>query len=678
MVSVTADPKADLAEALAHAARLLGQNPKLAADQAAEILRVIPGQPEATLLLGSAYRAQGQLADAHKVLSALAQRLPDWPEAHFELAQTQAAATDRQAAIASLRKAVALQPMFAEAWRALGEQLGRAGDLKGSDAAFMGSVDASTHDPNMVRAANALIANELAITERLMRDQLNAHPTDIAAMRMLAEVASRLGRYGDAEKLLARSIELAPSFAAARFNYAAVLYRMNKPLESLQQTQLLLEQDPGDPNYAALKAAALSRLSEYEGAIELYGDVLKLYGDQPKIWMSYGHVLKTANRVPESIDAYRRAITLAPHFGEAWWSLANLKTFAFTDADIASMRAALEKSDLEEADRLHLHYALGKALEDRSAYAQSFADYAQGAALRRPQIDYDADENHQHVERSKAVFTPSLFAAYADAGEPARDPIFIIGLPRSGSTLIEQVLASHSFVEGTIELPDVAMIAKRIGERKKRSEVSKYPEMLNGIDRDALRQLGQDYLDRTRAHRKTDRPIFIDKMPNNFAHVGLIHMMLPNAKIIDARRNPMATCFSAFKQHFARGQAFTYTLDELGRYYRDYVELMAHYDAVLPGRVHRVFYENMVANTEAEIRKLLHYCGLDFEPACLRFYENDRPVRTASSEQVRQPIFTSGVDHWRRYEPWLEPLKQALGDVLTAYPAVPANLAGRN
>jgi len=335
------------------------------------------------------------------------------------------------------------------------------------------------------------------------------------------------------------------------------------------------------------------------------------------------------------------------------------------------MRTQIASAALGPEDRFHFEVALGKALEDAAAYEASFRHYAEGNRLRRQQLRYDADENRAFVDRSKALFTPQFFAARAGAGCTAPDPIFIVGLPRSGSTLIEQILASHPAVEGTMELPDILGIARDLGGRTTPGVPSRYPEILGGLDAGALQELGERYLRQTRVQRHSDAPYFIDKMPNNLAHVGLIHLILPRARIIDARRHPLACCFSAFKQHFARGQGFSYDLTDVGRYYRDYVELMAHMDRVLPGRVHRVIYEQMVADTEGEVRRLLDYCGLPFEAACLRFYENARAVRTASSQQVRQPIYRDAVDQWRHYDHWLGPLRAALGPVLDAYPDAP-------
>jgi tetratricopeptide (TPR) repeat protein len=450
-----------------------------------------------------------------------------------------------------------------------------------------------------------------------------------------------------------------------------VLHRQNKWTEALTEVDFLLQDEPSNPGLHNLKAAVLGRIGDYEESIALYRKVLRDYPRQPKVWMSLGHALKTANHNAEAIEAYRRCIELAPHFGEVWWSLANLKTFRFTAKEIAAMRAQLERDDLTNDDRYHFHFTLGKALEDEQDFAGSFDHYERGNALRRKLIRYDAAENAAHVARSKKLFTREFFAARADGGCPARDPIFIVGLPRSGSTLVEQILSSHSQVEGTQELPDITMLARMVARRTSRAEGSAYPRALEKFTADELRELGERYMEQTRIQRKTSLPLFIDKMPNNFAHIGMIQLILPNAKIIDTRRHPLGCCFSCFKQHFARGQAFTYDQAEIGAYYRDYVELMAHFDAVLPGRVHRVFYERMVDDTEAEVRRLLEYCGLPFEEGVLKFHENKRAVRTASSEQVRQPIFREGLDQWRHFEPWLTPLRTSLGQVLELYPSIP-------
>ena len=517
-------------------------------------------------------------------------------------------------------------------------------------------------DPRLLEAALALHDNRLSEAEPLLRGHLKENPFDVAAIRMLAELAGRIGRLSDAEILLRRAVELAPNFLTARSNLATVLYRQSRTTEALSELDALLAIDPENAGNTNLKAAAMGRIGEYDEAVALYGQVLARHPDQPKVWMSYGHVLKTIGRQADSIEAYRRAISLLPSLGEVWWSLANLKTFSFDDDAIAVMEAALNRPNTELDDRFHLHFALGKALEDRKDAARSFLHYEEGNRLRRSNLDYKASDTTRQVDQSIKRFTHGLFKARAGQGCPAPDTIFVIGMPRAGSTLIEQILSSHSLVEGTMELPDIPVLSARLGGRK---------GGLDAVDASELRAMGEEYLERTRIQRKTDKPFFIDKMPNNWAHIGLIHLILPNARIVDARRHPLGCCFSNFKQHFARGQSFSYGLDDMGRYYADYVRYLAHIDTVLPDRVHRVIYERMVDDSETEIRILLAALGLPFEEACLRFYENDRAVRTASSEQVRRPIYREGTEQWRMFDPWLDPLKAALGEVLTSYPEIP-------
>ncbi len=523
-------------------------------------------------------------------------------------------------------------------------------------------LQAAKQNPRLLKAAMALADNDIPVAENLLRTHLKDDPFDVAAIRMLAEVAGRIGRYPDAETLLRRALELAPDFTAARSNLATVLYRLNQPVAAIAELDKLSVDDPGNAN---LKAAALGRIGDFEEALELYAHVLKTHSKQPRVWMSYGHMLKTVGRQAESVTAYRQAIALMPQLGEVWWSLANLKTVVFSDADISEMTHALARSGLRNEDRFHLHFALGKALEDRQQAAEAFAHYAEGNRLRRLDLDYAAADTAAQVAKSIATYSPALFAERAQSGSAAPDPIFVLGMPRAGSTLVEQILASHSLVEGTMELPDIPAMAARVGARK---------GGLAAFSADELRAMGDEYLQRTRVQRKTDKPCFIDKLPNNWAHVGLIHLMLPNAKIIDVRRHPLACCFSNFKQHFARGQAFSYDLADMGSYYADYVRLMAHFDRVLPGRIHRVIYESLVENSDAQIRSLLASLGLPFETACLSFHENRRAVRTASSEQVRRPINRDGVDQWQMFDAWLGPLKHALGDVLQNYPNVPESM----
>ncbi|TPE62685.1 tetratricopeptide repeat protein [Sandaracinobacter neustonicus] len=623
-------PTGTLETALAHAARLLGENPAMAEQQAREILRVVPHSGAAKLLLGQALAAGGQ---------------PDL-------------------AVRALGEAVRAMPDSAVAWRTLAEQLLLLGDEAGSDRAQAEAIRASVNDPRLRDAAVALARGDLPVAEKALKAHLKADPTDVAAIRMLAELAARIGRYPDSEALLRRAIELAPGFAPARFNLATVLYRGGRAEEALIELDRLMAEEPENPAYRNLAAVALTRTGDLDVALVHFEKALARQPGLTKVWLSYGHALKTLGRQADSVAAYRRAIALEPGFGEAWWSLANLKTVRFEPADLATMQQALADEQVQGEDRFHLHFALGKALEDAKQFEPAFRHYEQGNRLRLEAVPHDPAKLSERVERTIRLFTTEFLQSRVGQGCAAPDPIFILGMPRAGSTLVEQILASHPQVEGTQELPDIQMMATRLG-----GEADAYPELLASLPPDRLRALGEEFMERTRPQRRTDRPFFIDKMPNNWLHTGFIRLILPNAKIIDARRHPLACCFANYKQHFARGQSFAYSLEHMAGYYRDYARLMAHVDRVAPGAVHRVIYERMVDDTEAQVRALLAYLGLPFDPACLRFHETERAVRTASSEQVRRPIYRDGVEQWQNFEPWLGPLKQALQAEIAGWPA---------
>ncbi len=674
-MQASTEPSGTLEVALAHAARLLGESPLLAEQQAREIIASVGPHPAAEHILARALAGQGRWQEAEGHLRILHGRYPQILQIQFDHAQALMALGQPGDAAVHLRRMAALRSPPVAVWLMLADALAALGD-PGAAAAYLEHVRHSGKEPALLQAADALARGEIPTAEALLRGRLKDAPTDVAAIRMLAEVAARLGEYGDAEALLRRCLELAPGFLEARQNLAQVLHRANHTEAAMAEVERLMADDPRNPANRNLKAVMLSRLGDYPEAIALYRDLVAEFPTQAKIWLSYGHALKTAGRQSDAVEAYRRSAMLQPAFGEAWWSLANLKTFRFTAEDLAEIDACLADPSLSDEDRLHFEFAAGKAREDAREYEASFGHYARGNALRKRMIPYDAGEIGARVELARRTFTREFFEARQGWGAPDPDPVFILGLPRSGSTLIEQILSSHSRVEGTMELPEVLALTHQLRKRVDPDGQTPYHALLASLDRDAVAGLGRQYLERTRVQRRDGMPFFIDKMPNNWLHIGLIHLMLPNARIIDARRHPLACGFSGFKQQFARGQSFTYGLEDVGRYYRDYVELMAHFDDVLPGRVHRVFYEDMVGDTEAQVRALLAYCGLPFEDGCLRFFENRRAVRTASSEQVRQPIYRDGVDHWRHYEPWLGPLKAALGDVLSMYPHVPAFSGG--
>ena len=583
--------------------------------------------------------------------------------------QPGAALAQAQAIIDEVPTSAAAHRLAAHALRALNRE-------EEAQAASLAAVSAAVHDEAMVDTALALAENRLPDAEGALRQRLREDATDVAAIRMLAEVAGRLGRYEDAEKLLSRALALAPGFGAARANLATVYYKQNRFAEAAETLEAVLESDPGNPAHANLRAAALGRIGGYDEALALYEELTRRFPDHAKLWMSYGHMLKTVGRQEDGIAAYRRALAADPGLGEIWWSLANLKTIRFDAVDRSAMEAALvaaePESDARADDRLHLHFALGKAYDDSDEHEPAFRHYAAGNAIRSAQLGYRAAETRATVDAIIAASTAEIFAARAGAGDPAPDPIFILGMPRAGSSLIEQILSCHSAIEGTMELPDIPALALGLG-RETKQDGRRWIEALAEAPHAQLAELGAAFLDRTAVQRKTGKPFYIDKLPNNWLYTVFIRLILPNAKIIDARRAPLDCCFSNFRQHFAKGQAFSYGLADVGAYYRDYVRLMAHIDAVQPGRVHRVVHEALLDEPEAEVRKMIAYLGQPFEEACMAFHANARAVRTASSEQVRRPINRDGVGQWQPYEEWLGPLKDALGPVLTAYPAVPAD-----
>ena len=479
-------------------------------------------------------------------------------------------------------------------------------------------------------------------------------------MRLLAELGTRLGEYEDSEFILERCKALNPDYLHARFDYAEVLGKRFKFDAALQEAEALTALEPANPQFLMQRANLMLQVGRTADAVTEYAQLQQQSPDNPSVSLTYGHALKTLGQIDPAVAAYRQAYRTRPAFGDAYWSLANLKTYRFSEAEIAAMAEQEAGAGIAVDDRIHLCFALGKALEDAQDHARSFAYYERGNALRQGVVKYRPAAVTTEIDRQIEHCNAALFAAAAGAGCPAIDPIFILGLPRAGSTLLEQILASHSQVEGTTELPDILAIGARLNGRLGQDDADRYPANLAELSRDQLTELGQSYIDSTRVHRREGKARFIDKMPNNFRHIGLIHLILPNARIIDARREPMACGFSVFKQLFAQGQDFSYDLDHIGRYYADYLRLMEHWDTVLPGRVLKVQHEDVLDDLEGQVRRMLDYCGLPFEQSCVEFHRTERAVRTPSSEQVRRPINRDGAEVWKDYAPWLGPLKDAL------------------
>ena len=641
-----------------------------AATGASEVLDTVPGQPQALLLLVSALRLLDQKDGACEVLEWMSEQHPNLAAIHYELGLLLGKLGRRREAIERLTRVVQLEPNHSGAWRALGNQHALVGDALAAGEAYSEHVKRSIKELKLLEdAAASTGGEELLQAENMLRQSLDVNPTDVWMMRMLAAVYLKLSRAHLSQVQLARALELAPGFMAARVDYARVLNRGMQWREAVEQFDILIASDTRQAYFEIHKATNLVMLGEFDEALALFAKIQPELAKDPLYWLNYGHALRTVGRSSDAIDTYRKSIELEPRFGGAWYALANLKTYRFSSAEIESMRAQLNHDGLNDNQRDQLEFALGQALEDQKAYAESFEHYRKANAIRRRYVHHNSDDNANLVKRMKAFFTPEFFQKRAGFGCSSADPIFIVGMVRAGSTLVEQILSSHSLVEGTMELPDILDLVTELNMRRPKIG---YPEILSQIDEVALRALGEQYLESTRYQRRLGRPYFTDKAGMNLHHVGFIQLILPNAKIIDARRHPLGCCFSAFKQSFPDiSVAHAYDLAELGQYYREYVALMAHFDEVLPGRMLRVFHEDMVREPETQIRRLLDYCGLPFEEKCLRFYENDRSVRTSSSEQVRAPISAKGVEAWQNYEPWLGPVKDALGDVLTLYPDVP-------
>jgi tetratricopeptide (TPR) repeat protein len=520
--------------------------------------------------------------------------------------------------------------------------------------------------PEVVSATSLFSDGELAAAEHIVRAYLLKQGDDVEGMRLLARIGMAQDVFDDAEILLAGVLQLAPDYRAARLDYARTLLERHKYLRARQELETLLQLEPANRQYQTLHATACVGLGEHARASAIYRELLAEAPQAADLHLSLAHCLKTLGRREEAIASYRAAAAARPSFGDTYWSLANLKTYRFTDEEFARMRREEADPATAPGDRCHLCFALGKALEDRGEYAESFRFYERGNALKIAESRYRPELIVRNTRMQIQICTREFFERRAGSGRPDVDPIFIVGLPRSGSTLIEQILASHSSVEGTQELADVPRLVVELQGREPETHGLRYPAVLEELGAADFERLGQQYLDDTRIYR-TGKPRFIDKMPNNFRHLGLIHLMLPNARIIDARREPMACCFSNFKQLFANGQEFTYGLEQIAGYYRTYLELMSHWNRVLPGRILRVQHEDVVSDLEGSVRRILDFCGLEFEPECLKFHETERSVRTASSEQVRQPLYRDGLEQWRHFEPWLDPLKHALGDAVDRY-----------
>jgi tetratricopeptide (TPR) repeat protein len=619
----------------------------------------VPENRDVLYMVAVSLRNLARIPEALATLERLQEFHPGFSRLYQERGHCYVALRDAPRAIEAFLVAVNLNPALPASWRTLQSLFRMTGQTAESATAAAHVATLANLPPEIVTATSMFSDGEFTLAEAVVRPFLLKHGDHVEGMRLLARIGLELDVLDDAEFLLEAVLAAAPNYSAARHDYAKVLLRRHKPVQALAELDKLLQGEPANRHYRTSYATALVGLGEHERALALHRELLAESPRAADLHLSVAHSLKTLGHQPAAIEAYRAAAAARPNYGDAYWSLANLKTYRFTPEEVARMRAEEAAAGTALVDRYHLCFALGKALEDEGDFGGAYLYYERGNALKRAETRYRPEPIERNARLQAAVCTREFFAARRGVGCDASDPIFIVGLPRSGSTLLEQILASHSAVEGTMELADVPRLVQGLQGRDLAGEDPRYPRVLAELPPAEFARLGRRYLDDTRVYR-TDKPRFIDKMPNNFRHIGLIHLMLPNARIIDARREPMACCFSNFKQLFASGQEFTYSIEDIARYYRSYVELMAHWDDVLPGRILRIQHEDVVADLEGSVRRLLDFCGLEFEPACLDFHKTARSIRTASSEQVRRPIFREGLDQWRHFEPWLGPLRAAL------------------
>jgi tetratricopeptide (TPR) repeat protein len=627
-----------------------------------------PGEINSKRVLAVSLLAQGNNSEGIALLEAVVQAAPDFAHAMVDLAAAYRVQGLFARAAALLREALSLEPKLHEGWRLLGDLLVNLGEFAAAKLAFQRFIDSDVHGPVLEEAALCMARQDGRKAEAIFRKILRDNPHHIGALCGLSAISLGAGFHLDAERLLKAALKQSAHMPLIRRGLAQAYLEAGEleKAEDAVRHSLLIDADSA-PSWVLL-GSILANSMRQEEALVAYGKALDIDPRQFRVEQSKGHVLKTLGRRAEAEAAYRRSLEIKPDFGEAYYSFADLKNYIFSDAELAAMQGILQRATGPAKSQAQVHFAMGRAFEQRKQYSEAFRHYALGNGMRRREAPFDAAAFERKCRRVAATFSAGFIESRFGSGNPDPAPIFVVGLPRSGSTLVEQVLASHSCIEGTMELPHLLRLVRELDNDHGAADT--YPESVIALNGQRLAELGDRYMKETRLYR-SDKPRFIDKMPNNFSHVGLLQLILPNATIIDVRRNPLDTCFSAYKQHFAQGQPFTYDLEDLGRYYRSYVELMDHWDGVLPGKVFHLIYEDLVRDTETAVRRLLAHCGLEFEPSCLRFHETRRSVRTASSEQVRLPIYDSGIGQWRHFDAELAPLKRSLGDILARFPAEP-------
>ena len=644
------DQRKQIDERLEQAKSLLENSRLVEAEKHTEkILNDFPRNAEALYILAVCQRYLNRLEEALKTLSRLKKIRPGYGRAFQEEGHVCVKAGFVSQALNAYRHAVNLNNSLIASWAGLTKILKSQGKEKNANITQHEYEKLKALPVELLSVRNMIAEGKNFQAERLCRKFLMENKKNIEGMRLLASLGVAADVLDDAEFLLEKALEYEPNNNFARNDYMEVLYKRQKYQKSLKQAEILRKKEPKNLKYQIAYANQAVAVGKYKKALKIYDQANKALPNNPELRLVHGHALKTIGNVDEAIEAYRKSYNARNDYGDAYWSLANLKTYRFTPDEVLLMDEKESSTSTIITDRIHLNFALGKYYEDSKLFDKSFVHYERGNELQQSQQHYKKEHMTDVLNLQIEYCNSALFESKKEFGHDAADPIFIVGLPRAGSTLLEQILASHSKVEGTLELPNIPALAYKLAGRKTVNETPDYPKNLSTLSAETLEKFGKDYLDQTRIHR-TKLPHFIDKMPNNFRHIALIHLILPNAKIIDARRNPMACCFSGFKQLFASGQQFSYGLEEIGTYYKDYVEVMNHWDKVLPGKILRVQYEDVVSNLENEVTRILEYCNLPFEDNCINFHKTERNVRTPSSEQVRQPIYKSGLEQWKNFE----------------------------
>jgi len=649
--------------------KIAGQQLQEALVDLEAILKTDSENIEALYMSALCYRYLNNFDRAQSFLDSIKKVSPDHSRSHQEQGHLYRARGVLDPALLAYQRACQLNPALEASWHAQLDILTSRGQAESPQAQqAVSQIQRLKNLPRALVAASDLISQgKLIKAEDICRQVLKKAPRHIEAMRLLADIGARLGSLDDAEFLLESALEFSPHNTQVRIDYSQVLRKRQKFQAALAQAEILLESDPKNLQFQSIVAIESMQTGGYKKALALFDSILAKLPNDPVTLTSKGHALKTCGRQQDAIDAYRAALTSRPQHCEAYYSLANLKTYSFNDGEIAAMHQQQDNPQLSHMESVHLCFALGKAYEDQKEFVRSFGYYQQGNNLKKAQSGYNAEKMTEDLALQKELFTVSFYESTTTSGTSAADPIFIVGLPRAGSTMLEQILSSHSQVDGTLELPNILSLAQKLRRKGSTDSEQTYPFNIADLDSEELEKFGEEYIRDTQIHRQ-NADFFTDKMPNNFRHIGLIQKILPNAKIIDARRHPMACCFSGYKQLFAEGQEFTYDLSDIAEYYRDYTQLMAHWDQVLPGKVLRVHYEAVVEDLEAEVRRVLEFCNLPFQPQCLEFHKTQRQVRTASSEQVREAVNRKGLDQWQNFAEPLKGLKEQLSDLIGDYP----------